>query len=89
MLSRWSWSQAAQLAQLCEGACRFLLRSLDALVEAQTTTNEQGNRESSTAVFISTRTIETHRGSTMRRLQLDTRAQLVNDALANGLIGSG
>jgi hypothetical protein len=58
MLSRWSWSQAAQLAQLCEGACRFLLRSLDAFVEAKTTTNEPGNRESSTAAFISTRTIE-------------------------------
>jgi DNA-binding CsgD family transcriptional regulator len=38
---------------------------------------------------ISTGTIEIHRASVMRKLQIQTRAQLVNYALANGLIGSG
>ena len=47
------------------------------------------NKEISAALVISTRTTEMHRASIMRKLQLDTRAQLVNYALANGLIGAG
>jgi two-component system, NarL family, response regulator NreC len=47
------------------------------------------NKEISATLFISTRTTEMHRASIMRKLELDTRAQLVNYALANGLIGAG
>lgn len=47
------------------------------------------NQEISAQLFISTRTTEMHRASIKRKLQLDTRAQLVNYALANGLIGTG
>jgi two-component system, NarL family, response regulator NreC len=45
------------------------------------------NEEIAKQLFISTRTIEMHRASVMRKLRFDTRAQLVNYALANGLIG--
>jgi two-component system, NarL family, response regulator NreC len=45
------------------------------------------NQEIATELFISTRTTEMHRASIMRKLQFQTRAQLVNYALANGLIG--
>jgi DNA-binding NarL/FixJ family response regulator len=45
------------------------------------------NQEISTELVISTRTTEMHRASIMRKLHFDTRAQLVNYALANGLIG--
>jgi DNA-binding NarL/FixJ family response regulator len=45
------------------------------------------NQEISEQLFISTRTTEMHRASIMRKLHLETRAQLVNYALANGLIG--
>ena len=45
------------------------------------------NHEIATELFISTRTTEMHRASIMRKLHFDTRAQLVNYALANGLIG--
>jgi len=45
------------------------------------------NQEIAKELFISTRTIEMHRASIMRKLHFDTRAQLVNYALANGLIG--
>ena len=45
------------------------------------------NQEIATELFISTRTTEMHRASVMRKLHLETRAQLVNYALANGLIG--
>jgi len=47
------------------------------------------NQEIAQQLFISTRTTEMHRASIMRKLRLDTRAQLVNYALANGLIGAG
>jgi two-component system, NarL family, response regulator NreC len=47
------------------------------------------NHEIAEQLFISTRTTEMHRASIMRKLRFDTRAQLVNYALANGLIGSG
>lgn len=46
------------------------------------------NPEIAKQLFISTRTTEMHRASVMRKLHLETRAQLVNYALANGLIGS-
>jgi DNA-binding NarL/FixJ family response regulator len=46
------------------------------------------NAEIAKALTISTRTTEMHRASIMRKLHFDTRAQLVNYALANGLIGS-
>jgi two-component system, NarL family, response regulator NreC len=45
------------------------------------------NQEIAEKLHISTRTTEMHRASIMRKLRLDTRAQLVNYALANGLIG--
>jgi two-component system response regulator NreC len=46
------------------------------------------NQEIAKELFISTRTTEMHRASIMRKLRFDTRAQLVNYALANGLIGA-
>jgi DNA-binding NarL/FixJ family response regulator len=45
------------------------------------------NQEIAGELFISTRTTEMHRASIMRKLHFQTRAQLVNYALANGLIG--
>lgn len=45
------------------------------------------NHEIAEQLYISTRTTEMHRASIMRKLHFDTRAQLVNYALANGLIG--
>ena len=45
------------------------------------------NQEIAAALFISVRTVETHRAHIMRKLNLETRAQLVLYALANGLIG--
>jgi two-component system, NarL family, response regulator NreC len=45
------------------------------------------NHEIAKELYISTRTTEMHRASIMRKLHLQTRAQLVNYALANGLIG--
>jgi two-component system, NarL family, response regulator NreC len=47
------------------------------------------NHEIAQELVISTRTAEMHRASVMRKLRLETRAQLVNYALANGLIGPG
>jgi len=38
-------------------------------------------------LFISVRTVETHRAHVMQKLKLKTRAELVLYALANGLIG--
>lgn len=46
------------------------------------------NGEISAQLSISTRTTEMHRASIMRKLRFQTRAQLVNYALANGLIGA-
>ena len=46
------------------------------------------NQEIAKELYISTRTTEMHRASIMRKLRFDTRAQLVNYALANGLIGA-
>jgi DNA-binding NarL/FixJ family response regulator len=45
------------------------------------------NQEISKKLFISVRTVDTHRAHIMRKLQLYTRAELVMFALANGLIG--
>ena len=45
------------------------------------------NQEIAKELYISTRTTEMHRASIMRKLRFDTRAQLVNYALANGLVG--
>ena len=45
------------------------------------------NREIAKMLFISVRTVETHRGHIMQKLKLETRAELVLYALANGLIG--
>jgi DNA-binding NarL/FixJ family response regulator len=45
------------------------------------------NQEIAAMLYISVRTVETHRGHIMRKLQFETRAQLVLYALANGLIG--
>jgi DNA-binding NarL/FixJ family response regulator len=45
------------------------------------------NQEIAATLFISVRTVETHRAHIMRKLNLKTRAELVLYALANGLIG--
>jgi DNA-binding NarL/FixJ family response regulator len=45
------------------------------------------NQEIGKTLFISVRTVDTHRAHIMRKLRLETRAELVNFALANGLIG--
>jgi len=46
------------------------------------------NQEIGKQLFISVRTVDTHRAHIMRKLQLETKAQLVLFALANGLIGA-
>jgi len=46
------------------------------------------NQEISKKLFISVRTVETHRTHVMRKLEVETRAELVLFALANGLIGA-
>lgn len=46
------------------------------------------NQEIGKKLFISIRTVDTHRAHIMRKLQLKTRAELVLFALANGLIGA-
>jgi len=45
------------------------------------------NQEIAGMLFISARTVDTHRAHIMQKLNLKTRAQLVLYALANGLIG--
>jgi DNA-binding NarL/FixJ family response regulator len=45
------------------------------------------NQEIAKQLYISVRTVETHRAHIMQKLRLDTRAELVLYALANGLIG--
>lgn len=45
------------------------------------------NQEIGRRRFISVRTVDTHRAHIMRKLRLETRAELVLFALANGLIG--
>jgi DNA-binding NarL/FixJ family response regulator len=45
------------------------------------------NQEIGRKRFISVRTVDTHRAHIMRKLGLETRAELVLFALANGLIG--
>jgi DNA-binding NarL/FixJ family response regulator len=46
------------------------------------------NQEIGKKLFISVRTVDTHRAHIMRKLSLQTRAELVLFALANGLIGT-
>ena len=46
------------------------------------------NQEIGKQLFISVRTVDTHRAHIMRKLQLETKAELVLFALANGLIGA-
>jgi two-component system, NarL family, response regulator NreC len=45
------------------------------------------NQEIGKKLFISVRTVDTHRSHIMRKLKLETRAELVMFALANGVIG--
>ncbi len=45
------------------------------------------NQEIGKRLYISVRTVDTHRAHIMRKLRLDTRAELVLFALAQGLIG--
>ena len=45
------------------------------------------NQEIGRRMFISVRTVDTHRAHIMLKLGLDTRAELVMFALANGVIG--
>ena len=47
------------------------------------------SREIGKRLFVSARTVETHRSHIMGKLKLETRAELVLFALANGLIGAG
>lgn len=46
------------------------------------------NHEIGKKLYISVRTVDTHRAHITRKLRLETRAELVLFALANGLIGS-
>jgi DNA-binding NarL/FixJ family response regulator len=46
------------------------------------------NQEIGAKLFISVRTVDTHRAHIMRKLRLETRAELVLFALAHGLIGA-
>ncbi len=46
------------------------------------------NQEISKKLYISVRTVDTHRAHIMRKLELATRAELVLFALAHGLIGA-
>jgi DNA-binding CsgD family transcriptional regulator len=46
------------------------------------------NQEIGKTLFISVRTVDTHRAHIMRKLKLATRAELVLFALSNGLIGA-
>jgi DNA-binding NarL/FixJ family response regulator len=46
------------------------------------------NQEIGKKLLISVRTVDMHRAHTMRKLKLETRAELVMFALANGVIGS-
>jgi DNA-binding NarL/FixJ family response regulator len=46
-----------------------------------------GNQEIGKKLFISVRTVDTHRAHIMRKLGFETRAELVLFALAHGLIG--
>jgi DNA-binding NarL/FixJ family response regulator len=46
------------------------------------------NQEIGAKLFISVRTVDTHRAHIMQKLDLDTRAELVMFALANGVIGA-
>jgi DNA-binding NarL/FixJ family response regulator len=45
------------------------------------------NQEIGKKLYISVRTVDTHRAHIMRKLRLETRAELVLFSLANGLIG--
>ena len=45
------------------------------------------NQEIAKKLFISVRTVDTHRAHIMRKLRLENRAELVMFALANGVIG--
>jgi two-component system response regulator NreC len=45
------------------------------------------NQEIARKLYISVRTVDTHRAHVMRKLGLDSRAELVMFALANGVIG--
>jgi DNA-binding NarL/FixJ family response regulator len=45
------------------------------------------NQEIGKTLYISVRTVDTHRAHIMRKLRLETRAELVHFALANGLLG--
>jgi DNA-binding NarL/FixJ family response regulator len=46
------------------------------------------NQEIGKRLYVSVRTVDSHRASIMRKLGLETRAELVLFALANGLIGA-
>jgi DNA-binding NarL/FixJ family response regulator len=46
------------------------------------------NPEIGTRLYVSVRTVDSHRANIMRKLRLETRAELVLFALANGLIGA-
>jgi DNA-binding NarL/FixJ family response regulator len=46
------------------------------------------NQEIGKKLYISSRTVDTHRAQIMRKLRLQTRAELVLFALANGVIGA-
>jgi len=60
-------------------------RELDVL---QLLTLGYTNSEIGAKLYVSVRTVDTHRAHIMRKLRVDTRAELVLFALANGLIGS-
>jgi two-component system response regulator NreC len=46
------------------------------------------NQEVGEKLFVSVRTVDSHRANIMRKLGLQTRAEMVHFALVNGVIGS-
>ncbi|WP_328521023.1 response regulator transcription factor [Kribbella sp. NBC_00359] len=69
--------QVAALEPLSERECEILYQ----LALGYT------NQEIARSLFISVRTVDTHRAHIMRKLRLGTRAELVMFALSHGLIG--
>ena len=47
------------------------------------------NSEIAQQLYLSVRTVETHRAHIQQKLRLSTRAELVSYALQRGLIGNG
>jgi len=49
----------------------------------------RGNKEIAAMLFISVKTVETHRASIMRKLRINSIVELVHYAIRNNLVGPG